>query len=259
MTREKFLKVLLQKVAQEVSDKSSKASSYSGDKGYLAEADIIAHDTFRKEIKDIFPNDHILSEEDNLSSAYINIDKEFSWIIDPICGTTNYLYSFPFYSHSVTLFKHNELYAAGVFDPLREELFFSYNNKFYLNDKLFTLDKGVSLKEAVISINTNQSNFDNPKQSLKYIIDKLSPPVCRRNRIMESANLELAYVACGRIDAYYNPTDKPWDIAAAQLLVPSAGGSVKIFDNPDKNIFYQKGILAARSSSLLNEILGVIQ
>ena len=107
----------------------------------------------------------------------------------------------------------------------------------------------------LISINTNQSNFNEEEHSLRKIIDKLSPPVCRRLRILESANLELAYVACGRIDAYYNPTDKPWDIAAAQLLIPSAGGFVHIINNPNENIFNQKGILAANSKALLGEIL----
>lgn len=259
MTREQFLKYLLQKVAREVLDNSSKVSSYSGDKGYLAEADLIAHKTFRQGIKDFFPDDYVLSEEDNLNLFDISTNKEFSWIIDPICGTTNYLYGFPFYSHSVTLFKNSKLFAAGVLDPLREELFFSYDNIFYLNDELLRLNNDIPLEEAVISINTNQSNFDNPQHSIKYIIDKLSPPTCRRTRIMESANLELAYVACGRIDAYYNPTDKPWDIAAAQLLVPSAGGAVKILNNSDENIFQQKGILAARSANLLNQILEVVE
>ena len=75
---------------------------------------------------------------------------------------------------------------------------------------------------------------------------------------MESANLELSYVACGRIDAYYNPTDKPWDIAAAKLLIPSAGGSVHVINNSKSSILKQKGIVAASSKKLLKEILSVL-
>ena len=115
------------------------------------------------------------------------------------------------------------MYAAGVLDPVRQELFFSFKNRFYVNDKQFSLTKDIPIEDALISVNTNQSNFDDEEYSLKKIINKLSPPVCRRNRIIESANLELAYVACGRIDAYYNPMDKPWDIAAAQILIPFCG------------------------------------
>ena len=259
MNRGQFLKVILRRVASKLLKNKSTSSIYSLDKGFLAESDILAHETFKAEIMANFPNDYILSEEDNLSTNNINLENDFSWIIDPICGTTNYLYDIPFYSHSATIFRKNKLHAAGVLDPLRDELFFSSDNKFYVNDKLVSLKKETPIKEAIISINTNQSNFENDKHSLKHIINKLSPPVCRRNRIMESANLELAYVACGRLDAYYNPTDKPWDIAAAQLLIPSAGGAVHILNNPNENIFNQKGILAAGSRTLLEQILRVIK
>ena len=255
MVREEFLKVILKEVGSTVLKKKNKSSTYSCDKGFLAESDIIAHETFKNGISKYFPEDFILSEEDDIDIKNLTVENEFLWIIDPICGTTNYLYDFPFYSHSVTILQNEVLYAAGVFDPIRNELFFSCKNGFYINNKQFTLSKNLSMKEALISINTNQSNFDAGEYSLKKIIDKLSPPICRRLRILESANLELAYVACGRIDAYYNPTDKPWDIAAAQLLVPSAGGFVHILKNSNRSIFNQRGILAANSKALLDEIL----
>lgn len=255
MERKEFLKILLREVGSTVLKKMNKSSTYTYDKGFLAESDIIAHETFRSGISKYFPEDFILSEEDDIDIKSLNVKNEFLWIIDPICGTTNYLYDFPLYSHSATILHDEVLYAAGVLDPVRQEVFFSYNNRFYVNDKQFTLSQNITMKEALISINTNQSNFNEEEHSLRKIIDKLSPPVCRRLRILESANLELAYVACGRIDAYYNPTDKPWDIAAAQLLIPSAGGFVHIINNPNENIFNQKGILAANSKALLDEIL----
>ena len=258
MEREEFLKDILREVGATILKKKIKHSTYSYDKGFLAESDIIAHDAFKKGISKNFPEDFILTEEDNIDFKSLKVSNEFLWIIDPICGTTNYLYDFPFYSHSVTILQNQVLYASGVFDPIRNELFFSCKNGFYINNKQFTLSKNLSMKEALISINTNQSNFDEGENSLKKIIDKLSPPICRRLRILESANLELAYVASGRIDAYYNPTDKPWDIAAAQLLIPSAGGFVHIINNPNGNIFNQRGILAANSKTLLDEILAEI-
>ena len=259
MDREQFLRVLLEKVAVTILKNKNKSSVYSLDKGFLAQSDLLAHEVFKAEIAANFPNDIIFSEEDNGNANNIDVENQYLWIIDPICGTTNYLYDFPFYSHSAAIFKGHRLYAAGVLDPLRKELFFSFDNEFFLNGKLIILKNEIPIKEAIISINTNQSNFDSDEHSLKHIINKLSPPVCRRNRIMESANLELAYVACGRIDAYYNPTDKPWDIAAAQILIPSAGGAVQILQNANENIFKQKGILAAGSRALLEEILKAIK
>jgi len=257
MKREEFLKVILKEVGSTILQRKNKSSTYSYDKGFLAESDLIAHEAFKHGISKHFPEDFILSEEDGADFKNISFKNEFCWIIDPICGTTNYLYDIPLYSHSATILQNDQLYAAGVLDPIRQELFFSFKNKFYLNGKKLNLTKKTSIKEALISINTNQSNFDEV-HSLREIINKLSPPICRRNRIIESANLELSYVACGRIDAYYNPTDKPWDIAAAQVLIPAAGGAVHIINNQDSSIFMQTGIVAATSENLLNEILNVL-
>ncbi|MBT4435706.1 inositol monophosphatase family protein [bacterium] len=257
MRREEFLKVILKEVGSTVLKKKNKSSTYSYDKGFFAESDLIAHETFKKEINKHFPEDFVLTEEDDINLKNINFKNEYYWVIDPICGTTNYLYDIPFYSHSATILQNDKLYAAGVFDPIRKELFFAFKNRFYVNEKQFTLTKNTPMKEALISINTNQSNFDEV-HSLNKIINKLSPPVSRRTRIIESANLELSYVACGRIDAYYNPTDKPWDIAAAQVLIPSAGGAVHIINNSDSRIFKQSGIVAASSKNLLNEILNAL-
>jgi len=256
--RQEFLKIILKEIGSTVLKKTNKSSTYSYDKGFLAESDIIAHEAFKEGISKHFPEDYIVTEEDDIDIKSLAVENEFLWIIDPICGTTNYLYDFPLYSHSATILQNEVLYAAGVLDPVRQELFFSYKNRFYVDDKQFTLSKIIPIEESLISINTNQSNFEDEEYSLKKIINKLSPPVCRRIRILESANLELAYVACGRIDAYYNPTDKPWDIAAAQLLIPSAGGFVHILNNSDKSIFNQTGIVAASSENLLNEILNFL-
>jgi myo-inositol-1(or 4)-monophosphatase len=256
--RQEFLKVILREVGFTIQKKINKSSSYSYDKGFLAESDIIAHEAFKDGISKYFPEDYILTEEDDIDIKNLAVKNEFLWIIDPICGTTNYLYDFPLYSHSATILQNELLYAAGVLDPVRQELFFSYKNRFYINDKQFTLSKDIPIEESLISINTNQSNFDNEDYSLKKIINKLSPPVCRRIRILESANLELAYVASGRIDAYFNPTDKPWDIAAAQLLIPSAGGAVHVINNYDSSLFKHQGILAASSRRLLEELLHVL-
>ena len=190
MEREEFVKDILREVGATILKKKIKHSTYSYDKGFLAESDIIAHDAFKKGISKNFPEDFILTEEDNIDFKRLKVSNEFLWIIDPICGTTNYLYDFPLYSHSATILQNEELYAAGVLDPVRQELFFSFKNRFYVNDKQFSLTKDIPIEDALISVNTNQSNFDDEEYSLKKIINKLSPPVCRRNRIIESANLE---------------------------------------------------------------------
>jgi myo-inositol-1(or 4)-monophosphatase len=253
MEREDFIKEILVTVGDKILEKNNTLSEYSEEKGYLAESDMVAHQLFKENILLKFPADQIISEEDNLDLNKLKFKSEFCWLIDPICGTANFLYGFPFYSHSATIFKDGIPYAAGVYDPLRKEMFYSFNKKFYLNDKLYKIIKNNRLKDAHVSINANQASFKK-ENMLVDILKQISPPICRRNKILESANLELAYVACGRLDAYFNPTDKPWDIAASLLMVPASGGFIKIFDEAD-NFFEQKGIIAASSEALLNEIV----
>ena len=258
MERSQSIQPILKKVAKAVNSISSKLAIYKHDTGFLSESDIIAHQTFKNELNKFFPKDQVYSEEDSETEFFRENISEYSWIIDPICGTTNYMYGIPLYTHAMSLFRENQIIAAGVYDPSRQEMFFSDGKNFFINEKKYSLNKNIALSEALISYNTNQSNFDNKDLSLISILKKISPPISRRIHILESANLELAYVASGRIDAYYNPTDKPWDIAAAKLFISSANGAYKIFNNPEGDILNQSGILAANSKNLLDEISNCI-
>ena len=185
-------------------------------------------------------------------------DSRYHWIIDPICGTTNYLHNIPFYSHAMSVCKENEIIAAGVYDPIRNELFFSDGKSFFINERQYELNNNKKLSESLISFNTNQSNYEKEEESLNSIISKIGPPCTRRIHVLESANLELAYVAAGRLDAYFNPQDKPWDFAAAKLFMTTAGGFIKILNNEDKSILSQKGVLAAGSNKMGNQILSLL-
>ena len=150
-------------------------------RGFLQNQILLLMKPLRMESVNISLKILFLTEEDEIDIKNLTVENEFLWIIDPICGTTNYLYDFPLYSHSATILQNEALYAAGVLDPVRQELFFSFKNRFYVNDKQFSLTKDIPIEDALISVNTNQSNFDDEEYSLKKIINKLSPPVCRRN------------------------------------------------------------------------------
>lgn len=254
MDRVSSIQEIIKKVALAIIDNNDNKSIYNNDTGFLSNADILSHNIFTEEISKKFPKDDIFSEEGDKAVFEKKNISDYSWIIDPICGTTNYLYRIPFYSHSLSLLHNNSVIAAGVYDPSRNEMFFSDGNSFFINNKKFVLNNDKDLSESLISFNTNQSNFDDPNHSLQALLNKIAPPVCRRIHVFESANLELAYVAAGRLDAYFNPQDKPWDIAAAQIFMRTAKGSLKVFHNEDQSIFKQKGILAAGSKKLLDQI-----
>ncbi len=255
MDRVKSIQDIVKKVDSVVNKLKESKSVYKDNTGFLAEADTLSHRTFVNEISSLFPEDSIFSEEGNSDTFDEKYLSEYSWIIDPICGTTNYLYKIPLFTHSLSLLHDGEVISAAVYDPSRKEMFFSDGNSFYINNKKYCLNNSNELSQSLISLNTNQSNFDNDDESLSYLLNKIGPPVCRRVHILESANLELAYVAAGRLDAYLNPTDKPWDICAAKIFLKTAEGSFKIFKNEDENILKQTGILAAGSKKLLDQIL----
>lgn len=258
MNRHQLIPSILRKVSSELAKHSKTKSIYRENTGFLTEADIIAHNTIESEILKYFPKDYILSEEGEKNNLLEISKSEYSWIVDPICGTTNYLYEIPFYSHAISLVKDNDVIASGVYDPKRDELFFSDGKNFFINESKTVLNNTKDISESLISFNTNQSNFEKKEFQLNSILEKISPPICRRIHILESANLELAYVAAGRIDIYLNPCDKPWDIAAARLFITTAKGSYKIINDREKNIILQEGIIAAGSNSLLAQVEKVL-
>ncbi|MCB9229572.1 MAG: hypothetical protein H6618_08170 [Deltaproteobacteria bacterium] len=204
--------------------------SYSRDKGYLAETDLMVHDHVCQSLREHFPDDHIISEEDSFSDSSKE-EIEYSWILDPVCGTTNYLYKIPFFAHSLSYCLNGKVMGACIFDSVHGELFWTDGQHSYLNEHLITVSQTECLDQALISLNCNQSRKDksDPYDTIEELTRQFAPPVCRRIHILESANLELAYVACGRLDAYINPHDKLWDVSAGSLLIRCAGGHSRFF------------------------------
>ena len=220
-----FISDLLKSVSKKIAKKNyvSSDASYSYKKGYLAEEDLFANDYICDAINEEFPNEQIFSEEGD--SEFSISKNEDCWIIDPICGTTNFVKGFPFYVHSVCFMHRGAVTHAGIFAPSLNELFLADENVSTLNGSIISVSNVETLEESLISINCNQSDYSTSDYSIDSIVNILKPPISRRLHIIESANLELAYVACGRLDAYVNPHDKIWDIAAGSLLIQSAGGS----------------------------------
>ncbi len=252
--RKNFIAKILKEVDSFLSEKNRRSSVYRPQKGYLADADILSHKFISDAIKEFYPNDIIFSEEDKEHSASKINEGSYLWMIDPICGTSNYVKGFPFYVHAISVFDSKGVLFSGIYHPGCNELFLADRKKTELNNKLVTVSKVAKLEEALISLNCNQSNSLKNEPNLIDLIQTFSPPRIRRVHILESANLEMAYVACGRLDAYVNPDDKIWDIAAGSLMINSAGGKTKVLNGTlesfsDKNI----GIIAS-NKHLISEI-----
>jgi len=224
------------------------SATYSPIKGYFSETDKVINSLMLDLIKSNFPMDSIISEE-----SYLNNDSDYCWILDPLCGTTNHLHSIPFYSNSISLKKINTIMFSFVYDPFHNELFYSDSHKSYLNDKQISVSTTDKLENSIICINCNQSDNSSIKKNLLNLFEVLAPPVTRRIHIMESANLELAYVSCGRIDAYVNFADKIWDITSGETLIRTSGGKSMIYNSKHIKYDEERGIIA--SNSLIHEEL----
>ena len=150
-----------------------------------------------------------------------NKDKENIWIIDPIDGTTNFLHGIPHFAISIAHKSKDQLLSGLIFDPIKDEMFFAQKDKgAYLNNQRLRVSKKNSLDDCLFSSNHEGLKFSNLNM-----------------RCSGSAALDLAYVASGRLDGFFQNKINLWDVAAGALLIKEAGGIVNDIDKFDiKNI-----------------------
>ena len=208
--------------------------SKKGPKDFVTNADIKAEKIIIDELKKARPNYSIISEENGIEK---NKDKTNFWIIDPIDGTINFLHGIPHFAISIALKSDNEIISGLIYDPIKDEMFYAEkNNGAFLNNQRIRVSNKNNLNECLFALGgkiKNEPNF--------------------ANRRSGSAALDLAYVAAGRYDGYYQKNLNLWDIAAGIVLVTEAGGILKdlnindlknvnvIASNPNINIeFYEK-------------------
>jgi len=236
-----FIEEALRSVADAVARQDSRRSDYTDVKGYLADADLIAHGAIAAAVKRAFPGEMLLSEE---GDGQPREAPDALWIADPLCGTTNYVRGIPLYSHSLCFMEKRKVVASGIYHPGRDEMFLAGPGQATLNGQAIRVSGTETLAEAIVSFNCNQAT---PGQDrvLAQLQSRLHPPVTRRIRVYESANLEMAWVACGRLDAYVSPDDKIWDLAAGSLLVSAAGGHARAWTGPFGDLARSRGVVAA--------------
>jgi myo-inositol-1(or 4)-monophosphatase len=189
---------------------------------YASEVDQDAEKAIIKELKRAYPDYGVVGEEGGKVEGR---DKRRFWVIDPLDGTSNYLHGFPHYCVSIALVENGEPTDAAIFDPLRNELFTASRGAgAQLNERKIRVAERKDLNGAMVHTGfppreraRADAHLDCIKALLKDAEDIRRPG---------SAALDLAYVACGRADAYFEAGVKAWDVAAGVLLVREAGGRV---------------------------------
>ena len=187
-------------------------------------------------------NYSILSEE----IGEIKNDEEFKWIIDPIDGTSNFLHGIPHFGISVALEKNKEIICGIIFDPIKNEIFSTEKGSgSYLNSQRIRVSSRKKLEDCILFTGGPRQTSKNKEVALEEY-KKFSSKVLIPIRKMGSASLDMAYVAAGRCDGFWQRDLNYWDVAAGILLVKEAGGFVTDFIGTDKYI-ENKTILAANS------------
>jgi myo-inositol-1(or 4)-monophosphatase len=232
------------------------ATEYKGDVDLVTEADRASEELLVERLHAAFPGHGIYGEEGTRS----HLESEYRWYIDPLDGTTNFAHGFPVFCVSMGLEKRGpslaagedgELVAAVIYDPLREELFTAEKGRgAYLNGAPIHVSRTPVLAEALVA-----TGFPSHKRHANPNIHFYQQFTLRSHGVRRagSAALDLAYTACGRMDAYWEFNLNPWDTAAGALLVTEAGGSMTRFDGSPFRLDSQE--ILATNGLLRDEML----
>jgi myo-inositol-1(or 4)-monophosphatase len=215
---------------------------------FVSEVDRQAEALIIEELLKAFPRHGILAEE----SGVIDGQEEYRWIIDPLDGTTNYLHGFPHYAVSIACEHQGHLVHAAIYDPFKQELFAaSRGDGATLNNRRIRV---TNLKTAQGALLATGFPFRHPEQ-LDDFLKIFSAFFNKASDVRRagSAALDLAYVAAGRLDGYWESNLQAWDIAAGALIVREAGGLVTDFKG-DAN-YLDNGQVVAANPRLIGDML----
>lgn len=213
-----------------------------GRNNLVTEFDFKSEKAIKKCIHNYFPEHEILGEEFGLDEA----QSDYRWIIDPLDGTVNFVHSIPIFSVSIALEYKKEIIVGVIYHPILKETFTAIKGQgAFLNGKAIHVSDNAELNNAILVTGFPYNINENPLNAIETFVSmvKLGLPVRR----LGSAALDLAYVAAGRFDAFWEGQLKPWDVAAGYLIVEEAGGKVTDYRN-NKYSVYGDTILASNNA-----------
>ncbi len=237
------VKVLVEEVAGFIKNEREKNSSnrfmVKGKHDFVTATDKSAELRLVKGLQNILPESGFIAEEGTGSKA----NKTYNWIIDPIDGTTNFIHGSPPYAISVALIENEEIVIGIVYEVVSSECFYSYKNALaYLNGNPISVSQTSKVSDSLIATGFPYTSYERMApfmKSLEYFFTQTHGV-----RRLGSAATDLAYVACGRYDAFYEYNLSAWDVAAGAFLVQQAGGKVGDFHG-GKNYIFGKEIVAS--------------
>jgi myo-inositol-1(or 4)-monophosphatase len=219
---------------------------------FVTEVDQASEKIIIETLLNAYPDHGILAEESG--SEHGAKDSEFVWIIDPLDGTTNFIHGFPVYCVSIALSVRGKVEQAVVYDPTRNDLFCATKGRgAYMNDRRIRVAKRELLKDCLISTGFPFRPGDKLKPYLNMLGEVMSQ--CAGVRRPGAASLDLAYVAAGRTDGFFEIGLKAWDTAAGTLLIREAGGLVGTLDGAE---YKQNGNIVAGNPRVFMQLVEAI-
>lgn len=218
---------------------------------FVTYVDKASEETIVQKLKSLFPEAGFITEEGTASE-----EKEYTWIIDPLDGTTNFIHEIPSYSISIALRRKDKTIMGVVYEPNFDECFFSWEGQpAFLNDKTIGVSDSTKLSDSLIATGfpyEKDEKLDKTLKLLKAIL--LQSHGIRR---LGSAAIDLAYVACGRFEGFYEAGLHSWDLAAGAFIVQQAGGKVTDFSGGENYVFGKE--VLATNSAIHEEMLKTIK
>ncbi|EIZ87051.1 inositol-phosphate phosphatase [Methylobacterium sp. GXF4] len=218
--------------------------SRKGPGDFVSAADRKAEETLRDALMKARPGYSLVLEENGIIEG---TDKSHTWHVDPLDGTSNFLHGVPHFAISIGLEREGQIVAGVIFDPIKDELFVAERGKgAYLNNRRLRVSGRQDMADALVGYGTPYLGRGSHPRLLRELGAVMA--VAGGTRRMGSAALDLAYVACGRLDGYWERDLQTYDFAAGVILVRESGGYVTSADGAAEP-------LAARSVACGNEVL----
>ena len=224
--------------------------SNKGRSDFVTEVDKAAEQAILEIVSKAYPDHAILAEESGASGK-----SEYTWIIDPLDGTTNFIHGFPQYAVSIALRHREHVTQAVVYDPTRNELFTATRGRgAFMNDRRLRVSKRERMADCLIGTGFPFRSIEHLEEYVQ-MFKRITEATCGIRR-PGAAALDLAYVAAGRLDGFWEIGLSPWDMAAGSLLILEAGGLVSNFQGDPG--FMEDGRIVCASPKIFPQLLKLV-
>ncbi len=229
-----------------------KSVEVKGKNDFVSYVDKTSEQKIVQQLEILLPEAGFIAEEATSNKK----GEVYNWIIDPLDGTTNFIHGVPCFAISIALMRNDEIVLGVVYEINFEECFYAYEgSKAYLNGKEISVSKADRLKDSLLVTGFPYYDYDRLNEYMELF--KYFMQHTHGLRRLGSAATDLAYVACGRFEGFYEYSLQPWDVAAGAFIVKQAGGKITDFKGEENYIFGKE--IVAGNTNMFPEFLDAVK